>query len=70
MTTANNSTTPETAGGSKASLQPIKSEENHFGVLQLIVGTVKIIFGMLFGLVFLVIFLLVTITGIGPLIEY
>ncbi|KAK1738235.1 alpha/beta hydrolase family protein [Skeletonema marinoi] len=71
MTTANNSTTPATAGGSKASLQPIKStEENHFGVLLLIVGTIKIIFGLLFGIVFLVIFLLVTITGIGPLIEY
>jgi len=60
--------------GSKSSLQPIKnpSEENHFGfrVINLLLGTIKIIIGLLFGLAFLGIFLVITITGIGPLVEY
>jgi pimeloyl-ACP methyl ester carboxylesterase len=56
-------------------LQPIKesSDENHFGfrrVINLLLGTFKIIIGLFFGLAFLGIFLLITITGIGPLVEY
>lgn len=62
-------TSNSNAGGSKSSLQPIKStEENHLGLL--FFGFIKILFGIIFGLVFFILFILVTITGIGPLIEY